>query len=356
MSAVKQIDIRARRRATGQAALPPAGPQRPGPQRLGPQRPGQRAYSTRRATPAPLVSARARNRVVALLVLTALAAGAYAGWSLWRSGAIARVWTGARDIANTAYDALPRLPGFTIQDVTVEGRTIVSREAVMAALDVRRGDPLLQFDAGAARRRLESIEWVEEAVIERRLPDAIYVRIKERSAVALWQRAKDFVLIDRQGRAVRTVDANLYGYLPLIVGPGAPEKITDLFLLLVEEPDIGKRVRAAVWVGGRRWTLTLDNGLEIMLPEEDAAAALKRLAALDRSDKLLSRDLASIDLRLPDRLFVRPIKRDEPGRPGDTPTAGSPGAHPSATPGTKPAAVKPADGKPARPPASGKPS
>jgi hypothetical protein len=51
--------------------------------------------------------------------------------------------------------------------------------------------------------------------------------------------------------------------------------------------------------------LTLDDGLTIKLPADDAGSALQRLMALDKSDKLLSRDLSIIDLRLPDMLVLR---------------------------------------------------
>jgi cell division protein FtsQ len=193
---------------------------------------------------------------------------------------------------------------------------------------------MLSFDPRLARQRLELIEWVESAIVERRLPSTIYVKLKERAAVALWQRDGDFVLIDRQGRVVRTVDPDYYGYLPLIAGAGAPGQITALSLLLQEVPVIGRRVRAAVWVGQRRWNLTLDNMVQVMLPEEDAAAALKILAELDRKQQLLSRDVAVVDLRLPDRMVVRlanppdaSTAKDDKGNPSPArKPAGGPGA------------------------------
>jgi len=42
-----------------------------------------------------------------------------------------------------------------------------------------------------------------------------------------------------------------------------------------------------------------------MLPESDAEQALRILVDLDRNSKLLSRDIATVDLRLPDRITVR---------------------------------------------------
>jgi cell division protein FtsQ len=64
-------------------------------------------------------------------------------------------------------------------------------------------------------------------------------------------------------------------------------------------------VHASILVADRRWTLRLVNGIDVRLPETDTDAALHRLVDLDRDKKLLTRDVAMIDLRLPDRVTVR---------------------------------------------------
>jgi cell division protein FtsQ len=49
----------------------------------------------------------------------------------------------------------------------------------------------------------------------------------------------------------------------------------------------------------------LKNGIDIRLPETDTAVALDTLVKFDQDKKLLTRDLAAIDLRLPDRITVQ---------------------------------------------------
>jgi cell division protein FtsQ len=58
-------------------------------------------------------------------------------------------------------------------------------------------------------------------------------------------------------------------------------------------------------VAERRWNLRLKNGVDVRLPEFDVERALDQLVGLDRDKKILSRDIVSIDLRLPDRVTVR---------------------------------------------------
>ncbi len=62
----------------------------------------------------------------------------------------------------------------------------------------------------------------------------------------------------------------------------------------------------------RRWNLRLHNGTDVLLPEGAEAAAILRLAELQREARLLDRPLAAIDLRLPDRLVLRPTRQAEP--------------------------------------------
>tara|TARA_R100000789_G_scaffold62815_1_gene59749 strand:- start:96 stop:578 length:483 start_codon:yes stop_codon:yes gene_type:complete len=75
--------------------------------------------------------------------------------------------------------------GLTLRRVTVEGRLRTPRADVFAALGATQGDPILGIDIDQARARLESIDWVRSAVVERRLPDLIHIQIAERSPVAI---------------------------------------------------------------------------------------------------------------------------------------------------------------------------
>ncbi|PPR55732.1 MAG: Cell division protein FtsQ, partial [Alphaproteobacteria bacterium MarineAlpha4_Bin2] len=75
--------------------------------------------------------------------------------------------------------------------------------------------------------------------------------------------------------------------------------------MLEEHPSLMARVQAAVRSGGRRWNLRMDNGIDVRLPETDAFAAWDRLAKYEAQHKLLTRDIGSIDLRLPDRVVVK---------------------------------------------------
>ncbi len=203
-------------------------------------------------------------------------------------------------IASLAADA-----GYTVQNVYAQGRRAVPTQRVLDAIEVKRGAPILAVDLNNVRERLESIDWIQSATVERRLPDTIMVRLVERQPLALWQHEGKLALIDREGAVFGSREVTRYANLPLIVGDGAPAAAPRLFDAMAAEPALFKRVVAAIWVGGRRWNVRFDSGLEARLPEGDVEAAWSRLGVLVASRGLLERPVAGVDLRLGDRTLIR---------------------------------------------------
>ena len=226
---------------------------------------------------------------------------------LWRSGWIADSWREARVSAVTVSAEI----GLTVKEVLLEGRTHAPRAGVLKALGLKIGDPIMGFDIALVRDRIEALPWIESAAVERRLPGVVRVRIVEREPIALWQRKGVLSLIGRDGVPITNLKLGRFRDLLVIVGRDAPRHATNLLVMLASEPALRKRVRAAVRVGARRWNLRLDNGIDVRLPENGAAAAWARLADLDRRHGLLGNDIDTIDLRIPDRLIVR-TRTDRP--------------------------------------------
>jgi cell division protein FtsQ len=90
----------------------------------------------------------------------------------------------------------------------------------------------------------------------------------------------------------------------LVTGEGAQTAISELVNQLEAHPQLKSRVLAAARVGQRRWTLHLDNGVAIALPEKDIGAALAKVDELDQRHELLSKGIKGIDLRIAGRVTV----------------------------------------------------
>ena len=208
--------------------------------------------------------------------------------------------------------------GMRIGDIVIEGRANTPEPILRAALGVGRGDPIVGFSLDQARMRIEKLTWVAHATVERRLPATIVVVVTERRPFAVWQNQGKFTLIDRDGEAVTDEDVTKFRFLPLIVGPGAPQGARVLLDALTQRPAIQSRVLAATRVSERRWNLRMRNGTDILLPEGHETEALDRLLTLQQDAALLDRPVQAIDMRLPDKLVLRATQRAEPG-PADKP-------------------------------------
>jgi cell division protein FtsQ len=237
---------------------------------------------------------------------------------LWRAG-IPDVVADAYDDARRGVLAATGSAGLKVQEILVEGRIETPAQHVLAVLDIKRGAPILAFSPAQAKTELERLAWVKEAAVERRLPDTILVRIVERRPLALWQHSARLSVIDHDGNEIKDANPAKFAKLPLVVGDDAPKHASQLLALLALEPDLEKRVAAAIRVGSRRWNLRMDAGdgitIDVQLPEANAGAAWSRLAEIERANKLLDRNVSVIDLRDPDRLVVRAVREAPPPAP-----------------------------------------
>jgi cell division protein FtsQ len=245
--------------------------------------------------------------------LLLLSGGVYGGAQL-SSSPLAQ--SALQSVVDTMVEATGLL-GFTVSDVTVEGRETTDGETILAALAARPGTPILAVSPKRAKQQLESLPWVRTAVIERRLPGTLYVRLVERKPLALWQHGGKIALIDRVGAVIPVDRLDRFAKLPMVVGEGAASHAAELLDMLANEPDLAARVTAAIRVGDRRWNLRIDNAIDVLLPADEPARAWAQLAHLDRSSALLQRDVQTIDIRLPDRVVLRV----SPEAPKETPVS-----------------------------------
>jgi cell division protein FtsQ len=209
------------------------------------------------------------------------------------------------DFLRVARDDAANVAGFRIAAIALAGQKELSREAVLASIGVSGRSSLLFLDVEAARQRLRANPWIADATLLKLYPDRLQISIVEREAFALWLKDGRVSVIAADGTVLEPTVPYRFAGLPLVVGRNAHLHAQEFLAVLDRFPDIRNNVRASVRVAERRWNLRLKNGADVRLPETDVKRALETLVRLDREKKLTSRDVAAIDLRLPDRVTVR---------------------------------------------------
>lgn len=224
------------------------------------------------------------------------------------------VWLGivkgghAQDVSVALSDtrnALANAAGFRITAVAINGRKQLTQDEILAVGGVTGRSSLLFLDAAAVRDRLKANPWIADATVQKFFPNQLQIDVVERKAFALWQQDGRLSVIAEDGAVLEQYVSRRFLTLPLVVGKGAESRARDFLALLARYPQVRAITKAAVFVGERRWNLRTKDGLDIRLPEHDVGNALATLTQLDQDDKLFSRDIVAIDLRLPDRLTVQ---------------------------------------------------
>ena len=197
--------------------------------------------------------------------------------------------------------------GFVIDRIDVMGEGRLREEDVRRALGVYAGDYLFGIDMDGAQARVESLSWVDRAVVRRLWPDRIVVQIIERQPYALWQHQGEIKVVDVKGAAITDANAAQFTHLTLFVGESAGDEAADIRQMMGEFPQIARRVESFVNVSGRRWDMVLDDGaVRVMLPEKNMRNALRNLQDMQAQTRLLDRKIETIDMRLPGRLTLSP--------------------------------------------------
>lgn len=251
------------------------------------------------------------DRAVAAIPVSEQTLRKATGWSMFAASLgvliVMAAWLGIPGTIGTALAETVGRAGLKVDRIEVTGTNRMDRMTIYAvALDQRsRAMPLIDLEG--VRSRLLDYPWIADARVSRRLPDMLVIDIVEREPVAIWQNHGQLMLIDVTGKPLEPVSPDAMPPLPLVIGDGANEREPQYQTLMTAAPQFKRLVKAATWVGDRRWDLLFASGEKLSLPEgEDAAArALAKFSQLDARDRLLGRGYLSFDLRDPTRMVLR---------------------------------------------------
>lgn len=241
------------------------------------------------------VSEAALQRIATWTIMSMIAAGAIGLSTLF----------GVPQAAGLAVAEGVGAAGFRVEAIEVTGvRRMNPMTVYNTVLDQKsRAMPLV--DLAQVRARLKRYGWVADAQVSRRLPNKLVVHIIERQPVAVWQHDGTLALIDADGVALEEIAPDKLPALPLLIGEGANRQAQNYRVLFDATPAMRPLIKAATWVGNRRWNLLFATGETLVLPEDGPQRALVKFAELDGTRQLLGRGLLRFDMRDPTRLVVR---------------------------------------------------
>ena len=147
---------------------------------------------------------------------------------------------------------------------------------------------------------------VADATVRVKSGGILEIHVTPRVPVALWRQDDGLHLIDRDGTDMGAVATRAdRPDLLLVAGDGAKGALGEATAIMAAARPIAPHLRGLVRMGDRRWDLVLERGQRIMLPQDNAIAALQRVVVMAQTQDLLERDIVAVDMRNPDRPTIR---------------------------------------------------
>jgi len=173
--------------------------------------------------------------------------------------------------------------------------------AVATAAGVTRDTHTYTVDLDAMAARIAATPGVRQAAV-RRMPNGnINVRVKMYRAVAQWTDGEAFYPLSADGTVVKRPTDTRDASSVVFRGP-VPDDISEI---TKAAHNMVGHIDYLEWIEDRRWNIQTTDGVTIMLPEINPAAAIAGLIMLDEKHGLLSRQISVIDMRDDARILVK---------------------------------------------------
>ena len=247
-----------------------------------------------------VVTRLAGGRFTGTCLVLALLSGTIA-YGLVRGGAYAAFVASEGTIPNLA----ARAAGFGIKAVTITGTRELTEGEILALAGISPRDSLVFLNVADTRARLKAVPLIKEASVSKLYPNRLLIEVEERQPFAIWQKDGAVSIVAADGTPIDDMKDPRFERLPFVVGEGANAHLAEFVTILDAAGEMRGRVRAGIYVAARRWTLRLDNGVSVDLPEKDPAEAVTHLAKVEHDGHVLEKDVISIDMRIPGRLIAR---------------------------------------------------
>lgn len=224
---------------------------------------------------------RRRRRVLALLVLTGLAAG---GWQLARSSL------------------------FHLSRIDVVGAHMVARQAVLDASGLRVGQSALGLDLAAVERRVARLPEVRRVRAERKGTAHVRITIEERTPAVVGAGPSGRWLLDRDGRVLGPApDETALPVVRMSAGalpPGAAGAVAAIWDSMADP--VRARVRWFAAPSVADISFRLGDVAVVFGRAERVAEKIEAVLAVERRLAAEGRAPARIDVRSPRRPAARP--------------------------------------------------
>lgn len=185
-----------------------------------------------------------------------------------------------------------------VAQLRVEGELqAAQRQVLESQLQPLINQGYFDADLTALRDAALTHSWVDRVVVSRHWPRGLVVRVLPRHPVARWGSGR---LLDDRGEVFTEAQPVLHAELPLLHGPLSQSRDIMLQYLQINQwfAPLGLRLRELHLTERMTWFMQFDNGLRVIVDQEQTQAKLQRLSVLAQHGLAVAWPFVSaVDLR-----------------------------------------------------------
>ena len=210
------------------------------------------------------------------------------------------------EVTYDLYRKVIERPEFMLDALSIEGASDSLNAEIREVLGLHFPISPFDLDLAELHKQVLSLPPVKIAEAHIKRGGILHIKVDEKTPSLLMKKENGFNVLSEHGDYIRSLHSreNFSG-LPVITGEGAENaaaQATAIFKAIYGNLD---QVRGLVFVGQRRWNIVMKSGQVVMLPENDALQAIQKIIILDKTEQILSRQIAVFDFRLPSRITLR---------------------------------------------------
>ena len=210
------------------------------------------------------------------------------------------------EVTYDLYRKVIERPEFMLDALSIEGASDSLNAEIREVLGLHFPISSFDLDLAELHKRVLSLPPVKIAEAHIKRGGILHIKVDEKNPSLLMKKENGFNVLSEHGDYIRSLHSREnFSDLPVITGEGAETaaaQATAIFKAIYGNLD---QVRGLVFVGQRRWNIVMKSGQIVMLPENDALQAIQKIIILDKTEQILSRQIAVFDFRLPSRITLR---------------------------------------------------
>jgi cell division protein FtsQ len=211
---------------------------------------------------------------------------------------MAMVWVGVIYAGSVGLDTAHAWLDKPVQEIRLQGALqYVQAEQLHRLVESAVQGSFMELDMVSVKQRLETEPWVDEVRVRRLWPAGLKVAVEEEVPVARWG---EQALLNRRGDIFRPGSLALFQSLPLLNGPqGSALELMKQFRAishLLRPLDL--KIAALSMENRGAWTLTLANGIEVIIGRRRVIEKLSRFSRIYQQQLASQADrIRRVDIR-----------------------------------------------------------